>query len=221
MKKIKRFILFLIFLVIIVFSVYLNYLHGVVKNEFSKPLDTTNSTLLLTQQPKALIGMLLTIEDQSFFQHKGVDFREIVRVVRDYYWNDKPMRGASTITQQLIKNSLLTREKTLARKFNEILMALLLEALFDKEMILNRYMNSVYLGQYGFYEVHGFQRAAQFYFNTKLSNLPLEHLATLVALTKGPSYYHPTKHPKRLLKRRNLVLRLYRKRLLHDSNFKK
>jgi penicillin-binding protein 1B len=60
----------------------------------------------------------LTIEDQSFFQHKGVDFREIVRVVRDYYWNDKPMRGASTITQQLIKNSLLTREKTLARKFN-------------------------------------------------------------------------------------------------------
>jgi penicillin-binding protein 1B len=90
--------------------------------------------------------MLLMIEDHSFFQHKGVDFREIVRVVRDYYWNDKPMRGASTITQQLIKNSLLTHEKTLTRKFNEALMALLLEASFDKEMILNRYMNSVYLG---------------------------------------------------------------------------
>jgi penicillin-binding protein 1B len=210
-KKVRRLILFLILLVIVVFSAYLNHLHGVVKDEFSKPLDETNSTLLLMQHPKALINMLLMIEDHSFFQHKGVDFREIVRVVRDYYWNDKPMRGASTITQQLIKNSLLTHEKTLTRKFNEALMALLLEASFDKEMILNRYMNSVYLGQHGYYEVHGFQQAAQFYFDTELNKLSLERLATLVALVKGPSYYHPTKHPNRLLKRRNLVLRLYHK----------
>ncbi|WP_257468792.1 biosynthetic peptidoglycan transglycosylase [Bathymodiolus thermophilus thioautotrophic gill symbiont] len=211
MKWLKRLILWLMLLIVVVFSAYLNHLHGVVKDEFSKPLDAKNSTLLLAQQPRALINMLLIVEDQSFFQHNGVDFREITRVVRDYYLHDKPMRGASTITQQLIKNSLLTRKKTLTRKLNEALMALLLEATFDKEMILNRYMNSVYLGQHGYYEVHGFQRAAQFYFNAKLEDLPLKHLATLVALIKGPSYYHPTKHPRRLLRRRNLVLQLYYK----------
>jgi penicillin-binding protein 1B len=71
-KKVRRLILFLILLVIVVFSAYLNHLHGVVKDEFSKPLDETNSTLLLMQHPKALINMLLMIEDHSFFQHKGV-----------------------------------------------------------------------------------------------------------------------------------------------------
>lgn len=195
----------------VVFATYLYQLNGLVNDKFSKPLSVKDSSLSYEAHPKALVNMLLVVEDQLFFQHYGVDFVEVVRVVRDYYLHDKPIRGASTITQQLIKNTLLTREKTVSRKVKEALMALLLEISFDKKMILNRYMNSVYLGQYGNYEVRGFQQAARFYFDKNLSELSLEGLATLVALLKGPSYYHPAKHPERLVKRRNLVLHLYHK----------
>lgn len=202
---------YLLLLVIVLFAIYLNHLDEIVKQEFSTPLDSNNSNLTLEQHPKALINMLLLVEDQSFFEHSGVDFVEIGRVIRDYLLKDKPIRGASTLTQQMIKNALLTKEQTFGRKLKEALMALLLDYSFDKKFILNRYMNSVYLGQTGRYEVLGFQRAAKFYFNKNLNQLSLNGLATLVALTKGPSYYHPVRHPERILKRRNLVLRVYHK----------
>ncbi len=193
----------------VVFAVYLNQLHTVVKEEFSKPLASIDSHLDLKEYPVELINMLLIVEDQSFFKHSGVDFVEIGRVARDYWLYDKPIRGASTITQQLIKSSLLTREKTFERKFKEGLMAFLLEVSFDKQTILARYMNSVYLGQKGNYEIRGFERAAQFYFNQDVRALPLERLSALVALLKGPSYYNPIKRPQRLLQRQKLVLHLY------------
>jgi penicillin-binding protein 1B len=193
----------------VIFAVYVNELDNRVKAEFSKPEKP--NLLSYEQQSKVVINMLLITEDQSFFNHPGVDFKEIVRVLRDYMFNDKPLRGASTITQQLIKNSLLTRERTVNRKFKEALMALLLELSFDKEFILNRYINNVYLGQKGAQSVRGFTNAAQFYFNKKIASLSLEEVATLVALVKGPSYYHPLKHSQRLAKRRQLVLRLYNK----------
>ena len=201
----------LLLLAIVAFASYLAYLHRVVVDEFSQPLDATNSQLSLEAYPKALTNILLMMEDQSFFNHVGVDFAEIARVFRDNWLYDRPMRGASTLSQQMIKNSLLTRDKTFERKFKEALMALLLEFSFDKKEILARYMNSVYLGQYGRFEVRGFQRAARFYFDKEIDDLSLEGLATLVALIKGPSYYHPTRYPDRLVKRRNLVLRVYHK----------
>lgn len=207
MKWLKR----LTLLSVVVFAVYLNHLHTQVKNEFSKPLDALNSSLSLEQYPKALTNMLLMMEDQSFFNHFGVDFTEIGRVLRDNWFHNRSIRGASTLSQQMIKNSLLTRDKTIGRKLKEALMALLLEYSFDKKTILTRYMNSVYLGQYGGFEVRGFERAAQFYFGKEVNKLSLEDLATLVALLKGPSYYHLSKYPARLLKRRNLVLRVYHK----------
>jgi penicillin-binding protein 1B len=194
---------------VVIFAVYVNELDNKVKVEFSKP--EKSDFISYEQQSKVVINMLLITEDQSFFNHPGVDFKEIVRVLRDYIFNDKPLRGASTITQQLVKNSLLTRERTVNRKFKEALMALLLELSFDKEFILNHYINSVYLGQKGAQSVRGFKNAAQFYFNKKIDLLSLEEVATLVALVKGPSYYHPLKHPQRLAKRRQLVLRLYNK----------
>jgi len=155
--------------------------------------------------------MLLLVEDQSFFKHPGVDFKEIARVLRDYWLYDKPIRGASTLTQQLIKNTLLTRERAVSRKLNEGLMALLLEASFDKDFILNRYMNTVYLAQQGNTAIHGFEKGAQFYFNQSIDALSVEEMATLVALVKGPSYYHPIKHAQRLAKRKQLVLSIYNK----------
>ncbi|SMN15961.1 Multimodular transpeptidase-transglycosylase [uncultured Candidatus Thioglobus sp.] len=205
MKWLKR----LILLSILLFAVYLNHLDNVVKEEFSKPLEV--GQLSYEQQSKTVINMLLLTEDQFFFDHPGVDFKEIARVVRDVVFYDKPLRGASTITQQLIKNELLTRERSFQRKLKEVLMALLLEASFDKKFILNYYMNSVYLGQNGSLSIHGFRQAAQFYFNNDIDKLTLEEMATLVALVKGPSYYHSIKQPQRLAKRRQLVLRLYHK----------
>ena len=207
MRWLKR----LTLLIIVTFAVYLNHLNGLVKEEFSKPLNTTYSALLLDQHPKALTNMLLLVEDQSFFEHPGVDFKEIARVLRDYLFYNKPMRGASTLTQQLVKNTLLTRDQTIERKLNEALMALLLEYSFDKEFILNRYMNSVYLGQQGNRAIHGFANGAQFYFHKSIDSVSLEEMATLVALVKGPSFYHPIKHAQRLAERRQLVLSLYNK----------
>ena len=206
-KWLKRLILFCILL----FGVYLNYLNNLVRDEFSKSLAPIHSTLSLEQHPKPLLNMLLLVEDQSFFEHSGVDFKEIARVLRDYWLYDKPIRGASTLTQQLIKNTLLTREQTISRKLNEALMALLLEVAFDKDFILNRYMNTVYLAQQGNTPIYGFEKGAKFYFNQSVDALSNEEMATLVALVKGPSYYHPIKHAKRLSKRRQLVLSIYQK----------
>ncbi|TEU19320.1 MAG: glycosyl transferase, partial [Gammaproteobacteria bacterium] len=183
----------LILLSILLFVVYLSYLNNLVKSEFSKPLAPIHSTLSLEQHPNPLLNMLLLVEDQSFFEHSGVDFKEIARVLRDYWLYDKPIRGASTLTQQLIKNALLTREQTISRKLNEVLMALLLEMSFDKDFILNRYMNTVYLAQQGNTPIYGFEKGAQFYFHQSISDLSAEEMATLVALVKGPSYYHPIK----------------------------
>jgi penicillin-binding protein 1B len=206
-KWLKR----LILLSILLFAVYLNYLNNLVRGEFSKPLAPIHSTLSLEQHPKPLLNMLLLVEDQSFFEHSGVDFKEIARVLRDYWLYDKPIRGASTLTQQLIKNTLLTREQTISRKLNEALMALLLEVAFDKDFILNRYMNTVYLAQQGNTPIYGFEKGAKFYFNQPISDLSVEEIATLVALVKGPSYYHPIKNAQRLAKRRELVLSIYNK----------
>jgi penicillin-binding protein 1B len=124
---------------------------------------------------------------------------------------DRPIRGASTITQQLIKNTLLSRDKTLSRKIDEVLMAMLMELNYDKNYILERYMNTVYLAQQGSIAFHGFASASRFYFDKKVDDLDLREMATLVALLKGPSYYHPVKHPDRLNKRVDMVLSIHNK----------
>lgn len=196
-------------LIILLTPLYVFHLNSIVVDYFSQ--KNNPETLDYRQQPVTIVNMLLLTEDQLFFKHPGVDFKEISRVVRDYLLHDKPLRGASTLTQQLVKNALLTRERLLGRKIKEIIMALLLEVSFDKDFILSYYMDTVYLGQNGKHAVHGFINGAQFYFNNKIENLSLEEMATLVALVKGPSYYHPIKHPQRLAKRRQLVLSLYHK----------
>jgi penicillin-binding protein 1B len=153
--------------------------------------------------------MLLLVEDQSFFNHHGVDFKEIARVIYGYLFEDKALRGASTISQQLIKNTLLSREKTLSRKSEEALMAFLLEVSYDKNFILERYMNTVYLAQKGNMAFHGFASGSLFYFSKDVEDLNLEEMATLVALLKGPSYYNPTNFPDRLSSRVKMILSMH------------
>ena len=210
-KSLKRIIL----LGLILFFGYLVYLNHLVKGAFSSEIQEsekiTQIDYSLERYPKEMVNMLLLIEDQSFFQHWGVDFKEIVRVFYGYLFEDKDIRGASTITQQLIKNTLLSRDKTLSRKIDEALMAMLMELNYDKNYILERYMNTVYLAQQGSMAIHGFASASQFYFDKKVEDLDLREMATLVALLKGPSYYHPVRHPDRLNKRVEMILSMHNK----------
>jgi penicillin-binding protein 1B len=212
MKKIFK---LFFFLNLVFFAVYLLYLNEQVKSVFSSSIvEDENATYLkqpLETYPKELINMLLLVEDQSFYQHFGVDFIEIGRVLSTHLVDDKPLRGASTITQQLIKNTLLSPEQTLRRKVDEALMALLMELYYDKNFILERYMNTVYLAQDGAVAVHGFAAASEHYFNKSVEQLNLDEMSILVALLKGPSYYHPVRHMERLEKRKNLILSMHHK----------
>ena len=210
-KSLKRIIL----LGLILFFCYLVYLNYLVKGTFSSEIQESEKNIQIERSietyPTEIVNMLLLIEDQLFFQHWGVDFKEIARVFYGYLFEDKDIRGASTITQQLIKNTLLSSDKTLSRKIDEALMAMLMELNYDKNYILERYMNTVYLAQQGSMAFHGFASASQFYFDKKVDDLDLREMATLVALLKGPSYYHPVKHPDRLNKRVDMILSIHNK----------
>ena len=211
----KKWLKRLILLGLILFFGYLVYLNHLVKGVFSSGIQESEKITRIEKSleiyPTEIVNMLLLVEDQSFFQHWGVDFKEIVRVFYGYLFEDKDIRGASTITQQLIKNTLLSSDKTLSRKIDEALMAMLMELNYDKNYILERYMNTVYLAQQGSMAIHGFASASQFYFDKKVDDLDLREMATLVALLKGPSYYHPVKYPDRLNKRVDMILSMHNK----------
>ncbi|MDQ7016566.1 MAG: penicillin-binding protein 1B [Gammaproteobacteria bacterium] len=158
--------------------------------------------------PSHLIEALLVVEDGNFFQHHGVRPQAIARALLANIQAGERVQGGSTLTQQLVKNLFLSNERTLSRKANEVIMALLLEWRFSKEQILEAYFNEVYFGQSGARAIHGFALASEFYFRRPLIELDLDQMALLVGLVKGASYYNPYRHPERAKKRRNLVLRL-------------
>jgi|TARA_B100000953_G_scaffold96641_1_gene79187 penicillin-binding protein 1B len=214
-SSMKKWLMVFILVGFIAFFSYLVYLNQYVKKSFSDNQFTgkqvTQIEYQLEDYPRELINMLLLVEDQSFYDHWGIDFKEIIRVVYGYIFEEKEIRGASTITQQLIKNTLLTREKTFTRKIEEALMAVLLERSYNKNFILERYMNTVYLAQKGSIAFHGFAAASNYYFNKKVENLNLNEMAKLVALLKGPSYYNPFRYPERLNQRAEMILLMNRK----------
>ncbi len=171
------------------------------------PLHDEDRVLVQLQDvPPALVNALVAIEDRNFFQHHGVDPKAILRSIYVNLISGEISQGGSTLTQQLVKNLFLSRERTYRRKLNEIMMAVMLDYHYSKENILAAYMNEVYLGQNGARGIHGFGTAAEFYFSKPLSELNLEELALLVGIVKGASYYNPRRHPDRALQRRNLVL---------------
>ena len=158
------------------------------------------------QIPPQIIEGLLAIEDTSFFEHPGINIDAIFRALLKDIKARAMVEGASTLTQQLIKNTLLTREKKISRKIKEVVYSLKLERELSKEQILELYLNEVYLG-HGYY---GIKTAADGYFHKRLDQLTLKEIAILVGLPKAPSYYAPTKHYKKSLKRANrVVARLY------------
>ena len=160
----------------------------------------------LDEVPKTLIQGLLATEDRGFYSHMGISFKGIARAMWINLRAGKLVQGGSTITQQLVKNFYLTPERSLVRKMNEALMAVILELRYSKDEILEAYLNEVYLGQDGAHAIHGFGLASEFYFSKPLNKLPLDQVSALIALVRGPSYYELRRKPERALKRRNLVL---------------
>lgn len=168
--------------------------------------------------PPFLIESLIAVEDKNFYYHRGVDLSGILRAIYIDLRKGRLEQGGSTITQQLVKNFFLASHKTLWRKLKESFMAVLLERHYSKEEILTAYINEIYLGQYGARAIHGFGIAAEFYFGRPLRELREDQLAMLAGLVKGASYYNPRRHPKRAVKRRNLVLKLLKKQgVLQES----
>ncbi|WP_350656521.1 penicillin-binding protein 1B [Psychrobacter sp. S1-30-MNA-CIBAN-0213] len=159
----------------------------------------------LDDVPQPLIDALIATEDRGFYEHKGVSIRGIARAVLNNF-SGGSMQGGSTITQQLIKNFYLNSDRTLKRKANEALMAVLLELHYSKDEILQTYLNEIYLGQNGNRSINGFGLASQFYFNQPLNELRLDQQAMLVGMAKGPSVYNPRRHPNDSKARRDIVL---------------
>ena len=158
------------------------------------------------QVPDLLEQTLKAVEDQNFDHHIGFDLRGIARAFWVNITSGELKQGGSTLTQQLVKSYFLDNRRTLARKLNELAMAVILEARFSKVDLLNAYVNEIYIGQDGNRAVHGFGLGAQFFYNKPLIELNPAEIATLVAIIRGPSYYNPQRNPKRALARRNLVL---------------
>jgi len=155
--------------------------------------------------PDDLINAFLAAEDKNFFAHQGVDILGVVRAAIanvDNYLNDRRLEGASTITQQVAKNFLLSNEVSLERKIKEALLARRIERAYSKERILELYMNEIYLGL-GSY---GVAAAALNYFDKSLDELTLGEMAYLAALPKAPNNYHPFRRPENAVARRNWVL---------------
>lgn len=160
----------------------------------------------LDEVPPILIDTLLSLEDRNFYSHYGVDFRGIARAFYVTVIQKSGKQGASTITQQFIKNHYLSNEQTISRKVKEILMAFMLEKHRTKEQILEAYLNEIYLGQDGQRAIHGFGLASEYYFNKKLMELDLHEIAMLLALVREPSIADPRKRPEYALQRRDFIL---------------
>ena len=156
--------------------------------------------------PDLLVETLLLIEDRSFYGHRGVSPLAIARALVTNVTAGEIVQGGSTLTQQLVKNLFLDRERSLLRKAREAIMAVLLERRYPKDEILTAYANEIFLGQDGNRAIHGFALASTYYFKRTLDDLRPDQIATLVGMIKGPSHYDPYRHADRCRHRRDLVL---------------
>lgn len=162
----------------------------------------------LDQVPQQLLQALLAVEDREFFNHFGLSFKGIARAFYTNLVSGQVKQGGSTLTQQLVKNFYLSSERSLSRKAIEAVMAVLLDFHYEKEDILEAYLNEVYLGQAGKRGIHGIGLGSLYYFGQPLRELNTAQIALLVGVIKGPSWYDPRRNPERALERRNQVLQI-------------
>ena len=167
--------------------------------------------------PVLLTDTLKAVEDQHFDSHPGFDVMGILRALLVNLREGEITQGGSTLTQQLVKSYFLDNRQTVERKLREVAMAVILELRFEKEDLLNAYVNEIFLGQDGARAIHGFGLGSRFYLNKPLDELDPSEIALLVAIIRGPSYYNPYAHPERALARRDRVLTTMRQHGLIDE----
>ncbi|MBI2404299.1 MAG: transglycosylase domain-containing protein [Gemmatimonadetes bacterium] len=176
----------------------------------------------LADAPQHLVDAVLAVEDRRFHRHSGIDVSRIVGAALANLRTARFAEGASTITQQLVKNLFLSSHRSPIRKLRELAMALVLERRHSKDEILEAYLNEIYLGQDGAYAVRGVGRAAQFYFGKDVSQVGLAESALLAGLIRGPNLYAPSRHPEAAIARRKLVLaRMRDQGLVSDGAFRR
>ena len=175
-------------------------------NEWTRFQLDRREPIPLKRIPQNLINAFLAAEDHTFFQHNGISWRGIIRSMITNLSHGRIVQGASTITQQLVKLTFLSNEKTVMRKIKEQFMALILEYRYAKEQILEAYLNTVYFGA----GIYGVQAAAQRFWHKNIEQLSLAECALLASIVRSPGNYCPlaTKNQQHCLQRRNLVLKL-------------
>lgn len=156
--------------------------------------------------PQVLVQAILSIEDRRFFDHSGVDINGLARAFIRNVSDERMGQGGSTITQQLVKNTYLTPEKTFRRKYAEAMLSVALERRLSKQDILALYCNEIYLGQRGAGSVRGVKEAARVFFGKELSGISLAEAAVLGGMIQSPARYSPVNHPDATQARRNVVL---------------
>ncbi len=157
--------------------------------------------------PPALTDAVLAVEDARFYEHWGIDLRSVARALWTDLKEGEFTQGGSTLTQQLVKNFYLTQERTLYRKITEAIMAVMLEARYDKRAILEAYLNEIYLGQRGEMGVYGVGEASRLYFGKDVGRLTLPEAALLAGMIRSPRAYNPQSDPDRARTARDRVIR--------------
>ena len=174
-------------------------------NDFSMKTES-RAALAYRDIPQVLVRAVVAIEDRRFFEHPGVDLYGIGRAFLRNVGGNETGQGGSTITQQLIKNTYLSPEKTYRRKFAEAMLAATLERRLSKEDIFALYANEIYLGQRGGAAVRGIAGAARLFFDRELKDLTLAEAATIAGMIQSPTRYAPDRHTEAATTRRNIVL---------------
>jgi penicillin-binding protein 1A len=178
--------------------------------------EERRAVIAIDNVPKPMIAAILAAEDDRFYQHGGVDYVGVARAALSNFVSGGVKQWASTITMQVARNFFLSKEKTLTRKFNEMLLAFKIEHSLTKNQILQLYINQIYLGQ----RAYGFAAASQTYFGKPLEKLTLAEYATLAGLPKAPSRYNPIANPRRAKQRQQYVLgRMRALGLITDAQF--
>lgn len=170
--------------------------------------------------PKAIPDAVMAAEDNHFYEHHGIDPRGFARAILVDLKTFSLSQGGSTITQQLVKNLMERRNRNLFMKLNELFLAPVLEFKYTKQQIFERYLNEVFLGQIGTYEVRGFAEGAKYFFGKKISELNMGEITLMVGLIKGPAFYSPYRHLDRAVTRQRYVLeRMLETQKINEAEF--